>query len=280
MATGSNRKFAEQIADHLQLFDEVIASDEHSNVTGARKLERLSAEFGENGFDYAGNSQVDLRVWPHARYAVVVDPERGVESAVRDLGNFQKKFEEPRTSVSDYLRTMHVHQWIKNLLVFVPLVASHQPGPTGLLLGMALAFLAFSLCASSCYLLNDLLDLQADRQHPHKRSGPLASGAIDIKSGIIVCIALFIPAFAMAQLLPIWFSAVLGAYFSLAIAYSVWLKRKPIMSVLILAGLYTMRVLAGATAIAMVPSARLLAFSMLLFLSLAIVKRNADSHYP
>jgi len=277
LATASNEKLAHQIAEHLQLFDRVIASDAHTNVAGFKKLERLIAAFGENGFDYAGNGRPDLRIWPSARRAVLVNPEWRVESALEKLGPPDKKFHRHRAGPADYLHGIRVHQWVKNLLVFVPLAASQQFDNEGSLVNSLIAFCSFSLGASSGYLLDDLLDLKFDRQHPHKQARPLASGAIDVKHGIYLAPLLLITAFGVAQWLSLWFSVSLAAYFSLTIAYSVWLKRKPISDVSALAALYTLRILAGATAIAVFPPFWLLAVCIFLFLSLAMVKRYTQS---
>jgi len=273
LATGSNRKFAHQVAAHLQLFDDVIASDEQNNITGDKKLERLRAAYGDGGFDYAGNSRVDLQIWPHARYAIVVDPERAIEQAVQELGNVQHSFRERRGTISDYLRASHVRLWVWNLLVFLPLAVSNQRGDTALLSSAGLAFLAFCFCASCGNVIDDLVNLQTARRCPRGRAGPLASGKMQIQSGIFLSITLALVAFGLASFLPVPFSVALIVFLGLTIAHSMWFKRMPLPDVLTQAILYTMRVAAGAVAISLAPSVWLLAASMSLFLILVVMKR-------
>jgi 4-hydroxybenzoate polyprenyltransferase len=175
-----------------------------------------------------------------------------------------------------YAKAIRLHQWLKNLLVFVPLAASHQLTSMAGLGQGALAFLAFSLCASAVYLLNDLLDLDSDRRHIRKRHRPFASGAIPVWQGTLLIPFLLMAALLVASTLPLLFTIVLALYFTLTLAYSLLLKRQVIVDVLLLAVLYTIRVIAGGAATAVLPSFWLLAFSMFLFLSLALVKRSAE----
>jgi 4-hydroxybenzoate polyprenyltransferase len=175
-----------------------------------------------------------------------------------------------------YLRALRLHQWVKNLLVFVPLAAAHKLGNPELLAKAALAFVAFGLCASSVYVLNDLLDLPADRAHARKRQRPFASGAASVRVGVVLIPLLLAAAAAIATMLPLAFLATLAVYHVTTLAYSLWLKGKLMIDVLVLAGLYTLRILAGAAAVAIVPSFWLIAFSMFLFLSLAMVKRYSE----
>lgn len=276
LATASNGKFAEQVAMHLGLFEAVLASDESTNLSANKKLHRLREHYGDKLFDYAGNARADLKIWPHARRAILVNPEAGVQAAAQRLGNVEHCFDDRRAMPRNYLRALRPHQWSKNVLVFIPLFASHQIGDAFLLWSAALAFLAFSLCASSVYLLNDLLDLPADRRHARKKHRPFASGAIHPLNGVLLIPLLIAAAFGIALLLPDQFLLLLAGYFTLTTAYSLWLKSKVLFDVLVLAGLYTLRIIAGATAIAVAPSFWLLAFSMFLFLSLAMVKRYTE----
>lgn len=276
LATASDRKFATQIAEHLGIFDQVVASDGSSNLAGKRKGQKLIDLYGEHGFDYAGNSRADLKVWRYARQVIVVQPEAGVEAAARNLNAEAITFRGDRVSFKSYFKAMRLHQWMKNVLVFAPLVAAHQFGDPVLTGQAALAFLAFGLCASSVYLLNDMLDLQADRAHPSKRMRPFASGTIPIIHGAVLVPVLLVLALAMSLLLPGEFVIVLAGYFVVTLAYSFGLKRVLMLDVIVLAGLYTVRIIAGAAAVSIVPSFWLLAFSMFLFLSLAIVKRYSE----
>lgn len=276
LATAADQALARRIADHLGLFDDVLASDGATNLEGAAKAQRLRALFGEHGFDYAGNSSADFPVWSAARHAVLVSPEPRVRRAARRMDNIKKVFDGPRRRARDYLRAMRSHQWVKNLLVFVPLVAGHEVGSPELLTAALLGFVAFSLCASSVYLLNDLLDLNADRRHASKRLRPFASGAVPLAHGALMAPLLLIAAFGVAAALPGEFVAALAVYYVVTLAYSFWLKRMLILDVLALAGLYTLRIIAGGAAVAADPSFWLLAFSMFLFFGLAIVKRASE----
>ncbi|MGD8911945.1 MAG: UbiA family prenyltransferase [Candidatus Thiodiazotropha sp.] len=277
LATASNEKFAEAIALNLGVFHEVLASNATVNLSGRRKLERLRELFGDHGFDYAANAMVDLPLWEAAHSALLVNTERGVKEAAERKSQIAHVFDDRDGGpLKRYLKALRLHQWLKNLLVFIPLLMAHRFGEP-LLVGQALfAFLAFGLCASSVYLLNDLLDLPDDRQHPTKRYRPFAAGSISILNGALLIPGLLIAAFAIALLLPIEFVGVLALYYAVTLAYSLRLKRAALVDVLTLAGLYTIRIIAGAAAVSVVPSFWLLAFSMFLFLSLALVKRYTE----
>jgi 4-hydroxybenzoate polyprenyltransferase len=274
LATASNEKYAEAIALNLSIFHDVLASNPTVNLSGRRKLERLQECFGDRGFDYAGNAMVDLPLWGAAHSALLVNPERGVKEAVERRSEIGHVFDDRTGSLQKrYLEALRLHQWLKNLLVFIPLLMAHRFGEP-LLVGQALlAFLAFGLCASSVYLLNDLLDLPDDRSHPAKRHRPFAEGSISIVSGALLIPGLLIAASTLAIMLRIEFVGALALYYVVALAYSFQLKRTALVDVLTLAGLYTIRIIAGGAAVSVVPSFWLLAFSLFLFLSLALVKR-------
>ena len=277
LATASNIKFAEAIASYLKLFDTVLASDAKTNLSGQRKLDRLQNQFGEGQFDYAGNAKEDLVIWTHADEAILVNPERRLRTIAERQLNIAHIFENKHNQrFKRLLEAMRLHQWLKNLLVFVPLVMAHRAGEPLLLGQVMLAFLSFGLCASSVYLLNDLLDLTADRQHPTKRNRPFAAGSISIVHGTALIPGLLLAAVSLALLLPLEFLGVLALYYVTTLAYSLRLKRAALIDVLVLAGLYTLRIIAGAAAVLLVPSFWLLAFSMFLFLSLAMAKRYTE----
>jgi len=277
LATATHRLYAEQIATHLGIFDRVIATNKETNLSGRNKRDRLIEQFGEKGFDYVGNSHDDLVVWAAARRAYVVNPAPGVVVKAKALGNVEGVFDAPRERVRLWIKGMRFHQWIKNLLIFVPLLASHQVGRPELLLNGLAAFLFFGLCASSVYLLNDVLDLPDDRRHPSKRHRPFASGHVSIKSGLLAIPVLFLSAFVGALwLLPWEFTASLAVYYVLTLVYSIWLKRLIMVDVVVLALLYTLRVVAGTFVFGGVLTFWMLAFSMFIFLSLALVKRYAE----
>jgi len=276
LATAANQKIADAIADHLGIFDQVIASDRDNNLSGGGKERALCERFGENGFDYAGNSRADLDVWRSANHAIVVNPDRGVEQAVQAQNRHERTIKEEGRGFADYVRAARPHQWLKNLLIFVPVLAGHKVGEPFEVMQSIYAFVAFSLCASSVYLLNDLMDLPADRSHPRKRNRPFASGDISLLRGVAMIPLLLLPSVALALYLGPIFSAVLAGYYALTLLYSIRIKGMVLVDVLVLAGLYTIRITAGGAAGDMEISFWLFSFSMFLFLSLAMVKRYSE----
>lgn len=277
LCTSANERIAAQVAAHLNLFDAVIASDAAHNLSGRAKAERLVAEFGRRGFCYAGNESKDLHVWSHAQAAVVVARRGLIERLTHRLDAVECTFEVESTSLRHWIRALRMYQWAKNLLLFVPLATAHRLADLGVLADVTLAFILFGCCASGTYLINDLLDLDADRRHPRKRSRPFAAGRIPLTHGAAVAVALICSAVALASAtLPPLFVAALLAYIATTVWYSFELKRIAMVDVLSLAGLYTMRLLAGSAAASVVPSFWLLVFSMFLFLSLAAAKRYAE----
>ncbi|MFM0178355.1 UbiA family prenyltransferase [Paraburkholderia aspalathi] len=279
LATASHERYAQAISAHLGLFDKTFASNENVNLSAHKKREKLVAEYGEKGFDYAGNSHDDIAVWQSADRAYVVNPSNGVERAARKIGNVERVIETRAPSAKTWAKSLRLHQWLKNLLIFVPLLAGHKLSSPDLAIAAIVAFLTFGLCASSVYLLNDLLDLEDDRHHPVKRRRPLASGALPLTWGLGLFPVLLVGSFAIAWLFLPWrFSVVLFGYYALTLAYSMYLKRQVMVDVVVLAMLYTIRIIAGTAAVDAQLTFWLLAFSMFIFLSLALVKRYAELH--
>jgi 4-hydroxybenzoate polyprenyltransferase/phosphoserine phosphatase len=277
LATASHVSLAERIAEHLQLFDLVLASNANRNLSGHTKRDLLVAHFGEGGFDYVGNSQDDLPIWKVSRDAHVVNPDRGVESRVTALHEVQPTLRSNPVKLRDWRKALRLHQWLKNALIFVPLLASHRFTQFELMRDGVFAFFCFGLCASSVYILNDMLDLGDDRHHKTKCNRPFASGRLSIKAGLIAVPTLLILAFSAAlMLLPWQFSAVMAAYYGVTLAYSLKLKRLMAVDVIVLAMLYTARIIAGVAAFNLTLTFWILAFSMFIFLSLAMVKRYAE----
>ncbi len=276
LCTASDQSIASAVATHLGIFDEVIASDGVSNLAGSRKASALIDRFGDAGFDYAGNSSADLAVWARSRRAIVVDAPGDVVRQARERALVEREF--PRTPVGwrEWRRMLRVHQWLKNLLLFVPMVASHRLGDLGTLGTLMVAFVSFSLCASAVYIGNDLLDLESDRLHPRKRNRPFASGTVPVWQGVAAAPLLLLVSLALGLVAGSAFLLWLAGYFLLTCAYSMLLKRLVLVDCLTLAMLYTIRIVAGAAAAAQVLSFWLLAFSMFLFLSLAFIKRYAE----
>lgn len=200
LATASHDSLAKRIAEHLQLFDLVVASNADRNLSAHKKRDLLVGHYGQNGFDYLGNSMDDLPIWDAAREAIVVNPLTGVEKKAKAQGNVKNVIHSNTSSLRDWRKALRMHQWMKNALIFVPLLAAHQFGRADLLLNGVLAFLFFGLCASSVYVLNDLLDLADDRHHKTKCKRPFASGKLSIKAGLVVVPLLLIAAFGGGRL--------------------------------------------------------------------------------
>ena len=254
LATAYPRAWANGIANYLACFDTVVATEQGINLSGQNKAKHLVRLFGEKNFDYAGDAPIDLAVWQHAAGAIVVSNNVGLISAATKTVQNSQVITPKSANFLVYLRALRVHQWLKNLLVIVPLLAAHQANMLQGLLQVAYAFFAFSLCASAVYVLNDLLDLESDRQHIRKRKRPFAACSIPLWHGMLMVPALLAIAFAIAAMLPKQFVLVLAAYFVMTLAYSIRLKKQVIVDVMLLAGLYTMRIIAGAAATAIKPS--------------------------
>lgn len=278
LATGADIKIANPIAKHLNLFDEVIASDGKSNMTGINKCEELCRRFGTHNFTYVGNSKTDLAVWKKANKAVVVNARNSVLSAAKKLTSVEKVISPSKKTFDSWRRVFRFHQYLKNLLVFVPFLAAQKFTDLSSLFSLAYGFLAFCLCASSVYITNDLIDLESDRKHPRKRFRPFASGNVPILYGVVlapICLAIsFMLAFMVNKLFIFW----LAGYYILTTLYSLKLKQLILLDCLTLAALYTLRIIAGGAASSTPLSFWLLAFSIFLFLSLAYVKRYAELH--
>ncbi len=278
LVTASDERLAKAVADHVGFFDGVLASNGQTNLSGRNKAAALVAKFGEKGFDYCGNAKVDLAVWPHARGAVVVNGSASLAEQAARQTQVLGKYPSQSGGLKVVLKALRVHQWAKNALIFVPVAAAHVLGDVAVLGQALMAFVAFSLCASSVYLLNDMLDLEADRQHHSKCNRPFAAGTLSLVFGLLAAPILLVVAVLIALLLPAKFLAVLAAYYVVTLAYSFSLKRMVMIDVLTLAGLYTVRIVAGAAATNIELSFWLLMFAIFIFLSLAIVKRYAELH--
>lgn len=276
LCTASDISIATAIASHLGLFDAVMASDGVTNLAGRHKADALEQRFGRAGFDYAGNSNADLAVWARARRAVVVNASADLAAKAAMQCEVERVFAAPAAGLSAWRRVLRVHQWMKNLLLFVPLVAAHLITDVDTVFSLIVAFFAFSLCASSVYIANDLLDLESDRQHPRKCTRPFASGVVPAWMGVMLAPVLLLASLLLANHVGSNFLTCLLVYFLLTCAYSWGLKRLILVDCLTLAVLYTLRIIAGAAAAGIPLSFWLLAFSVFLFLSLAFVKRYAE----
>ena len=276
LATASDLRMAQLVADHVGLFDEVMASDGQINLRQASKRRALAAKFGERGFDYAGNSNDDLGVWSGAHAAIVVNASRSLAVRAEKLTLVTVTFLREESKLWAIFRSLRPHQWVKNLIIFVPLLAGHKLGELALLGRAGLACLAFCFCASAIYIANDLMDLDADRRHASKCLRPFASGELTISTGLLLASLLLAVGLLFSAALSNEFLGITTCYLLLATIYSWWLKRVIWLDVVLLAGLYTVRLIAGGVATGVIDSFWLLLFSMFLFLSLALVKRYVE----
>ena len=275
LATGADRRLASRVAGHLALFDEVCSSDGRQNLVGERKAQLLADKFP--AFEYIGNSPADLPVWFRSRSAILASSSpRLLRILERHSIPARSLPAPPAPRISAWLRVLRLHQWVKNLLVFFPVLTAHRltDWPTLALAGIG--FLAFSLAASGTYLINDLFDLQADRAHPGKCRRPFASGQLNPATGLLVAIPLFLAALATVSLLPTGARLLLPGYILLAAGYSLRFKRLLVIDVLLLVCFYLLRIYFGGVATSIDISVWLLAFSMFFFLALALVKRLTE----
>jgi len=276
LATASDVAMARPVALHVGLFEEVLASDGKTNLRHAAKRRALNDRFGERGYDYAGNSPDDLGVWPGAREAVVVNASESLARRAAKVTKLGQTFLTANSRAKLLCRALRPHQWIKNLILFVPVLTAHQLSDRATLVHAGLAFVAFCLAASAVYLLNDLLDLDADRHHAAKRNRPFASGDLPLQYGLMGAPILLTAALALSWALSPMSALVIAIYFLVATGYSWHLKLIALFDVLLLAGLYTLRLVAGHVATGIAWSNWLLAFSMFTFLSLALMKRYQE----
>jgi len=276
LATGADRALAQSVAAHLGIFDGVIASDGVVNLTGNDKLRHLEQRFASDGFDYVGNALPDLPLLKSAQRAFLANPDLRLNSALKSRNiTVSRKFVDRLPAPVALAKALRVHQWVKNLLVFLPLLLAHTLH-LGLVLTAVAAFFCFCFVASATYIFNDLLDLEADRVHLNKRKRVFAAGDLSVTTGLAVSFLLAALAFIVAARLEQKFLFFLLLYLIITVAYSLVLKRIVLLDVVILAGLYTVRMVAGAAATSTFISPWLAAFSIFFFLSLAMVKRFSE----
>ena len=280
LATATDERIARAIADHLGIFDGVIASSRGFNCKGEAKLRAVMADSHPHGFDYVGDSKADLPLWKTARQGMVVSSNRAVLRAAAGVCEPTRVFDPSTNRARAMLKALRPHQWVKNLLVVVPVILAHKLLDLAYVIPALVALAAFCVSASAVYLINDLLDIPADRQHHKKRHRPLAAGTLEIPVALFMTFILLLTAGALCLALPLTFSGLLLSYLILTTSYSLVLKRKLMVDVICLAGLYTVRILAGGQATTLPISPWMLAFSTFFFLSLAFVKRfvELDTH--
>jgi 4-hydroxybenzoate polyprenyltransferase len=275
LVVDGDQRTADTVAARLPLFDACAPLDSDGGSSAERKRTTLVKRFGERGFDYVGSDPADEIVWQAARRAIVIG-DRELADRIGRSSHVAQVVADSMPSARDWAEALRLHQWIKNTLVFLPALLAHAILDRQILRGSLLAFVAFGLCASSVYLINDLFDLDADRAHPRKRRRPLAAGAISARAGLRVSALLLFAAALAAMAVNPMFAAVLSCYYVLTWAYSVRLKRVALLDVIVLATLYTIRIVAGAAATGVPLSFWMLAFSVFIFLSLGFVKRYAE----
>lgn len=275
LVTASDDGIAQAIGAHLGLFDEVHGSDGAENLKAERKARFLVDRYGAGNFSYMGDSTADLPVWAETKRAITVNAGEALRKEAETVARETEHLATHSPELRSYLKSIRPHQWLKNALVFLPMLAAHQITGANIALSL-LAFIAFSLVASSVYVLNDLLDLDADRAHPRKCKRPFAAGAIPIAAGTWMAGGLLLAGAVIALILgPLFFGVMVG-YYILTTAYSLALKRQIVVDICVLAGLYTVRIVAGGAATGLTLSVWLLAFAIFFFLSLAAVKRQAE----
>lgn len=275
LVTAADQSIADAVARHLNLFDGVFGSADGVNLSGERKLALIRERIGGR-FLYAGDAPVDAPLFAAAEAAVLVGNTKRLEALIPPEKPVLQRFPTAVPGLLTWTKAFRLPHWSKNLLVFVaPLLAFHH-APDGVLAQAIFLFLAMGLLASATYVANDLLDLPADRRHPRKRLRPFASGKIPPKQGVLAACGLLLVSFLLSFSLPLKVQVALFGYAAVTLCYSFFLKQQPIVDVFILAGLFTLRILAGALLLPVSPSPWLLTFSMFFFLGLAMVKRHAE----
>ena len=275
LASASNERYVHALAERIGGVAGVFATDLDTNLAGDTKAARLVEAFGAGGFDYIGDDPFDMPVWHAAGSALAITRTRRFEGEVRRAFADVSIVERPRPQIRSYIRALRPHQWVKNILIFLPLLSGHLFDVVSAVTVLG-ALLCFCAAASSAYVINDLLDLPADREHHRKRNRPFASGAVPLLHGPVMAVALLACSVGGALSLSVPFCGVLLFYIGVTLAYSLVLKREPLVDVITLGGLYTVRVLAGVVVLGAQKSPWLLMFCLFLFLSLAIVKRCSE----
>jgi len=277
LATGADREIATRVAEYLNLFDEVLASDGKINITGGNKLDVIKAHAGNQSFAYAGNDTIDMIIWNECASVVLVGDGVKYGKKIKPSVLIEKQFSDEVNKPAKILKLLRPHQWVKNILIFLPAAAAHQLTSLPIIKADLALFAAFSLCASGVYAANDLLDLPSDRKHAHKHNRPLASGAVTIPVGLFLAITLPVAGLITATYTVGWSAtAMVGSYWVITTYYSFSGKRVPLLDVFLLAGLYTFRAVAGSLPINSGMSEWMAAFLLFLFFSLACLKRFSE----
>ncbi len=275
LATASHKSVASRVSRHLGVFDDVIATEGLRNLKGTAKLQAIKERVGPD-FVYAGDSVADVPIWKAGKSAILVGLSSKMASTIRQSTAIEQEFPKARAALRGWMQALRVHQWLKNLLLFVPVLTAFSFFDLARLSKVVLAFLSFSVSASAMYILNDLWDLENDRAHPRKFLRPFASGEIPLLAGIAVALLTLILGFLLATFVSPGFVLILCLYLFITMTYSLKLKKYVLIDVIVLSMLYTLRILAGSSASNISVTSWLLAFSVFMFLSLALVKRCAE----
>ena len=277
LATAADERIAVAIAERAGVFDSVEGSRPGRNLKAASKRAALEARF-PGGFSYAGDSKADLAVWSGAVSAIFVDAASGVREAALAKGvREEASFETPvAPALKAWRKALRVHQWSKNLLIFVPLALAHRYDDPEAVLRTVAAFVIMGVVASATYLVNDLADLASDRRHRTKRERPFASGALPVRDGLFAAPAMIGAGVACAFTLSPAFAALLLAYLASTLAYSFGLKRVAMLDVYILGALYCLRVLMGVAVLGVTLSPWLIAFAFFFFFAMSLAKRHVE----
>ncbi len=274
LATASNQNIANKIGDYLNIFDEVYGSSKDFNLKSKNKRDFLNDKFGKGKYSYIGDSSADLKVWKDSKFAYVINnglaKKHKIDNLKEEIGD------KPKSTLKLIIKEIRVYQWVKNFLLFIPALMAHKTN-LDIYTTLSISFIAFSLLASSVYVLNDLLDLEADRQHPRKKNRPFASGNLSLLYGFILLPILIVISFGLSiSYLPFEFTLTLLIYYIITNLYSFKLKKLELLDIITLASLYTIRIISGGFAVDVPISPWLLAFSMFMFLSLALLKRYTE----
>ena len=278
LASASDRTLVQRVAEFLGIFDAVLGSDETTNLKSRAKLQAIMADAGANGFAYAGNGAADLSVWASAEEIIVVNAPSNIVTQAQKIKAPTLIIPPRPFKLRLVIKALRLHQWAKNALLFVPLLAAHDLNGDRWLVTL-LAFIAFGMCASATYVINDLFDLASDRAHPRKQARPFAAATLTIQFGMVLVLVLLPLSLWLAAAISLPFFALMALYVVVTLLYSARLKQIAIVDVLVLASLYTHRILAGGLVSAVVISNWLLAVSLFMFLSLALVKRCAELEF-
>lgn len=276
LATASPLEIAIKISEIYPIFEKVYGTYGNINLKGKSKLNLILKEFGAGNYDYIGDSHADLQIFASANASFLVNPTNGLSERAKNIKGLSILDANNKSKLRIYIKAIRTHQWVKNLLVFIPIITSHTYYSTNVIITTVIGFFAFSFVSSSGYIINDLFDLNSDRMHPEKKSRPFASGQISIVEGILLSGLLFLAGIYLTTFINSSFLLMLVFYFIITLSYSLFFKSKALFDVFILAILYSLRIVAGGLITSIPLSSWLILFSAFMFLSLAFVKRYSE----